>query len=93
MAQILRQRPDAGLRWTRVERQWTVTRRRVSVDVSTGHPRYGLLGRGTVRLAGGEGCRSRWTVTDYDATPVGEITGDYVDAERLLLDATTELEV
>lgn len=65
-----------------------------TVHVEVTHPQFGPLHRGYL-------CPARtqrpdaavvWRISDYDAHDLGEYAGDYVDAERLLLDATTELD-
>jgi len=65
-------------------------------NVFTSHPQYGHLLRGCILAAGIEPQELqpviRWRITDYDHYYLGVYAGDYVDAERLLLDATTELE-
>lgn len=66
------------------------------VYVFSTHPQYGELLRGTIRAAGivprGVQPTIRWRISDYDAHDLDAFAGDYVDAERMLLDATTELD-
>jgi hypothetical protein len=80
---------------TKPRRNW-VGRRFV---VETFHPTCGWLTRGTIRpvdvaettepgLAG----HLVWRLTPYDHEDLGQVTGDYVTAEKALLDATTALE-
>lgn len=60
--------------------------------VSSAHPVHGELFRGTIRAAGiearGHQPAVRWQITDNDAYDLGEVVGDYVDAQARLLDAT-----
>lgn len=75
-----------------VIRQWRGTQR-LCAEVSTRHPVYGPVFRGWVKAVGSEQTQMRWTVTTFDHEQVGEpIVGDYMDAERALLDATREME-
>jgi hypothetical protein len=71
------------------------TRSTTRVSVEARHPQFGMLPRGTIRrVAGqpGDGTLGRWQVTDYDHKDLGEVVGDYLDAERVLLDATAGLD-
>lgn len=62
----------------------------------TTHPQHGEVLRGTIRRRGIEPLELRpvirWQVADYDHNDLGVHVGDYVDAERILLDATTNLD-
>jgi hypothetical protein len=65
------------------------------VSVEARHPQFGMLARGAIRgVPGqlGDGAFGRWQVTDYDHKDLGEVVGDYLDAERVLLDATAGLD-
>ena len=58
--------------------------------VSTLHPTYGELWRGTIRPRPTRGAATgAWEISDQDHTHVATITGDYLDAETALLAATT----
>lgn len=48
--------------------------------------------RGTLLQRGIRDGRSVWQPVTYDHVWLDEMVGDYVDAERALLDATTELD-
>ena len=72
----------------RVVRDWS-GRRHTVAQVSTIHPAYGQLLRGTVRpVPTSGGYQMSWLVTDQDGHDLGEHTGNYVDAELVLLDGT-----
>ena len=69
------------------------------VAVETVHPEYGPLLRGWIRCAGvedttgpGLAVHLRWELTDYDHTELEPVVGDYLVAERALLNATKALE-
>lgn len=65
---------------------------RQGLTVETLNPTYGWLTRGTVRFLpnpGDPNARLRWEVINADHEDVAEHVGDYLDAEQLLLDATT----
>lgn len=75
-----------------VVRTW---QRSGTVAVAAIHPQLGELHRGTVRMAAGAGDvagRCRWDLTDYDSLPLEAFTGDYLDAEAVLLAATDDLD-
>jgi hypothetical protein len=63
--------------------------RRGVVRVATVHPQFGPLPRGTIRMLPGAG----WSWTDADHVEGGRVTGDYLDAEAALLDATADLDL
>lgn len=65
----------------RIVRSW----HRHGVTVETRHPQLGPLVRGRIRAT-----RDGWRWTDFDHNE-GDVTGDYLDAERALLDATAAL--
>lgn len=46
--------------------------------------------RGTVTAVGDDRLDTIWSITAHHGRLVGELVGDYLDAERLLLDATTD---
>jgi hypothetical protein len=80
-----------------VKRTWHTKGRRVAVE--TQHPEHGLLLRGWIRAAGvaettGPGIAGTltWALTDNDHVELDPVTGDYLDAERALLDATQALD-
>lgn len=62
------------------------------LSVWSHHPQHGELFRGTIRAAGivpgGLQPPIRWRISDHDAHDLGELVGDYADAEARLLDAT-----
>lgn len=60
--------------------------------VEARHPSYGFLTRGWIRACGVEGHSIRWSVRNYDGEDLPEVVGDYITAERTLLEATTELD-
>jgi hypothetical protein len=65
------------------------------VTVETRHPQLGAMLRGIVlrmRTQPGDGALSRWVAVDVDHVHHGPIVGDYLDAERVLLDATAALD-
>ena len=78
-------------------RHWEV--RRICAPLGCGpfrievrHPSYGFLPRGWIRPVGVEGHSIRWSVQNYDGEDLPEVVGDYITAERLLLEATAELD-
>ncbi len=78
---------------------WHGTGRRSYAHVESEHPDCGWLTRGTIRSTGiadttGPGLAGHlvWRLSDYDSNELDPVTGDYVDAEKALLEATTELE-
>ena len=64
------------------------------VRVATVHPQCGQLDRGRIYPRPTAGWRGAWEVIDCDHRQVGDglIVGDYLDAERVLLDATSGLD-
>jgi hypothetical protein len=79
-----------GLAMRDITRTWQGKGRRSLVTVETLHAEYGQMPRGWIRVdditpAG----LIRWAITDYDHTELDAVVGNYVDAERALLDATT----
>jgi hypothetical protein len=76
-----------------VVREWRGEHRFVVV-VESEHPQHGTLLRGWIRSMPSPDWRSAWHVKDYDGETVGDgvFVGDYLDAERALLDATTAME-
>lgn len=63
------------------------------VVVETIHPQLGRLERGRIYPQRTTGWQGVWQVVDVDHEQVGEpVVGDYLDAERVLLDATAELD-
>lgn len=84
----------------RVVRSWSSAPiRRARVTVSTQHPDGDIL-RGGLRPVGvaetdGPGLAGTliWHGRDYEGHDLGTFTGNYVDAERWLLDQTAELDL
>jgi hypothetical protein len=67
-------------------RTWT----RSGVRVATKHPEHGELHRGTITpVRQAEGWRMGWRIADQDSYDLGELVGDYVEAEARLLAATS----
>jgi hypothetical protein len=64
------------------------------VRVATVHPQFGRLDRSRIYPQRTVGWRSAWEVIDCDHAQVGEgpVVGDYLDAERVLLEATAGLD-
>ena len=60
--------------------------------VEARHPQHGFLPRGRIRPVGVEGHSIRWSVQNYDHEMLPEVVGDYMAAERALLEATAELD-
>jgi len=75
-----------------ITRNWTIRPSGSRVHVLVRHPECGDLPRGVITHLRSQGMFPRWGVTDYDHHNLGEVTGDYLDAEQLLLDATAELD-
>lgn len=78
-----------------VSRRFEVHQAVTRVIVKTRHPQLGVLLRGVVvRLHSQpwDGALSRWMAVDPDHRHFGPIVGDYLDAERVLLDATVALD-
>lgn len=75
-----------------ITRQWALRPNASRVTVLVRHPECGDLPHGTIAQLPSEGSTPVWGVTDYDHVFVGVVTGDYLDAERVLLDATTALD-
>jgi hypothetical protein len=81
------------------DRTWLIRGARTRVTVETQHPAYGTQLRGWIRpvdIADTTGPRLAghlvWQLTSPDHEDLGQVTGDYVTAEKALLDATTALE-
>lgn len=73
---------------TRHGRQIRVTGNRRALHVETLHRGEGAyLARGVIRWTA-----AGWQPATYDGVWLDEVPGDYVDAERALLDATAELD-
>jgi hypothetical protein len=64
------------------------------VRVATVHPQFGELDRGRIYPRPAAGWRGAWEVIDCDHEQVGDgpVVGDYLEAERVLLDATAGLD-
>lgn len=85
---------------TAVRRTWIRnTGHHSRVAVETVHPTYGPLLRGWIRGTGleetadtGTAGRLCWAITDFDHSALEPVVGNYVDAEKALLDATTALD-
>ena len=78
-------------------RHWDVRRTssalaRGPFHVEAKHPQYGFLPRGTIRSVGISGYSMVWSVQDYDGEMLPDVVGDYIVAERGLLEATAELD-
>ncbi len=78
-------------------RHWDV--RRVCSKLGRGpfrveakHPLYGFLPRGWIRSIEVDGHSIRWSMQDYDYYDLPDVVGDYVAAERALLEATAVLD-
>lgn len=69
----------------RITRTWND--RSLAVTVTTIHPQYGPIRRGTLRLHGGV-----WQITDGEGLQLDDFDGDYLRAELALLDATAVLD-
>lgn len=78
----------------KLARHWNVRREWSDrgCAVSARHPSEGYLYRGTVRPIGVDGYAMVWSVQDYDHNQLPDVVGDYVTAERTLLEATPELD-
>lgn len=75
-----------------VVREWRGDHRFVVV-VESEHPQYGNVLRGWIRPAPSPDWRSAWAIKDYEGETVASaFVGDYLDAERALLDATKAME-
>lgn len=74
-----------------IRRTWT----RAGMTVSTVHPQYGELYRGRIRAVRTDGAQAcgRWDVIDNDSVHHGVVTGDYRDAEALLMQVTAWADV
>lgn len=70
----------------------TPTGKRQYITVTVRHPQYGDLHRGTIRCAGIDNGRPVWSISTYDHDILDSVRGDFVQAEKALLDATTELD-
>jgi hypothetical protein len=64
------------------------------VRVATVHPQFGELDRGRIYPQHTAGWQGAWEVIDCDHEQVGDgpVVGDYLEAERVLLDATAGLD-
>lgn len=78
-------------------RHWDV--RRVCSSTGRGpyrvearHPECGFFTRGWIRPVGVEGHSIRWSIQNYDHEQLPEVVGDYITAERVLLEATAGLD-
>jgi hypothetical protein len=78
----------------KLARHWLVQRRwsNVGCHIEAKHPLYGFLPRGTIRSVGISGHSMVWQVQDYDGNQLKDVVGDYIVAERTLLEATAELD-
>jgi hypothetical protein len=63
-----------------------------NIRVATIHPQVGQLPRGRIVPLAPDGWQGRWQVIDADHEQVGEVVGDYLDAETALLEATAALD-
>jgi hypothetical protein len=82
-----------------VMRTWLTKSHHSRVRVEKRHPTCGLLIRGWIQADGIEDTTApgiaghlRWRLTDYDHRDLGHVVGDYVTAEKALIDATQALE-
>lgn len=82
-----------------VRRTWSGTGRQFRAVVEAEHPSEGWLLRGYIRPVGvddmvgaGLGGHLIWRLTSYDHVDLGQLTCDYRDAEKALLEATKELD-
>lgn len=78
----------------KLARHWLIKRRwsNAGCHVEAQHPEFGMLPRGIVRSVGVVGHSMVWSVQDYDGTELPDVVGDYMVAERTLLEATAELD-
>jgi hypothetical protein len=81
----------------KLTRHWYIRRTasmlaRGPFHVEAKHPQYGFLPRGTIRSVGVSGHSMVWQVQDYDGNQLDDVVGDYMLAERTLLQATAELD-
>jgi hypothetical protein len=90
-----------GKTWTvplaKLVRHWDVRRicnpsGRGPFRVEVRHPSYGFLTRGWISPVGVHGHSMVWSVQDYDHNQLPDVVGDYIVAERALLEATDELD-
>lgn len=65
---------------------------RRGLAVTVRHPQLGDLNRGRIITRGIRDQHIVWQPITHDHVWLDEVCGDYVDAERALLDATTELD-
>ena len=77
-----------------IRREWFASLRTVAVSVDCGR---GPLLRGYIRPLRSPDWRGHWSISDYDANHLGDdgrvsYVGDYLDAEGMLLRATTALD-
>jgi hypothetical protein len=81
----------------KLARHWHVRRTNSALArgpfrVEAKHTQYGFLPRGTIRSIGIQGHSIVWQVQDYDGNQLDDVVGDYMLAERTLLEATAELD-
>lgn len=86
-----------GTCWTsRARGEIVTTWRGATCEISSTHPQHGPLYRGCIRSVGIEARELRpsmvWRVGDFDHHDLGEHGVDFVDALRLLLDATAAMD-
>ncbi|MCW6003818.1 hypothetical protein K1W54_04375 [Micromonospora sp. CPCC 205371] len=60
--------------------------------VEARHPQFGFLPRGSIRPAGIEGHSMVWQLVTPDHEWLEPVVGDYIVAERVLLEATAGLD-
>lgn len=65
---------------------------RRGLAVTTRHPQYGDLNRGSILIRGIRDQHIIWQPVTCDGEWLDQMCGDYVDAENALLDATSELD-
>lgn len=65
---------------------------RRGLAVTVRHPQLGDLNRGRIFAVGIRDQHAVWQPVTYDHEFLDEVCGDFVDAEKALLDATTELD-
>lgn len=74
-----------------VRRCWSV-RPSQGVRIQVRHPQFGWLDRGRLIPSGVESHSIRWQPVTPDHEWLEPVVGDYVDAERALLEATAGLD-
>lgn len=77
---------------TRHGRRIILTPTRRGIAVATIHRRYGILNRGQIWSTDIRNQHTVWQAADHDGVWLDPICGDFVDAERALLDATAALD-